>query len=85
MPAEPVMHRTAVRGGHVPGEPLPRLRAVLPGRQRFKQHQMPGHAQDLRGAQLPGSAQRGQALGLDGEQVTGRTMRVLPTMRLPSA
>ena len=34
---------------------------------------MAGDAQDLRGAQLPRSAQRGQALGLDGEQVTGRT------------
>ena len=61
-----------MRGGHVPGEPLPGLRAALPGRQGFKQQQMLGDAQDLRGAQVPGSAQRGQALGLDGEQITGR-------------
>ena len=62
VPAEPVVGRAEVHLSQVAGQCLPGGRAVVAGLQGFQEQQPPGDGQDLRGLQVPGDVQRGQAI-----------------------
>lgn len=69
--------------GQIARECLPGLRAVIAGLQGLQEQQRRSGSQDPRGLQVPGDAQRGQALGL--EYPAGAPARVLPATRVPSS